>query len=102
MQSATDSPLIASLRAQVRRERKARTIHEKALRERNRLLLEAIDAGAGSQAKLGELCGITKQRVEQLVRAERDRQEAEREAAARLEGVFDEVRIYFASDRNAR
>jgi DNA-directed RNA polymerase specialized sigma subunit len=95
----TEHPQIASLRAQVRRERKARTIHATALRERNRMLLQAIDDGLLSQAKLGELCGISKQRVEQLVKAERERLALEAEKARRLDGVFDEVRIYFQEEK---
>jgi DNA-directed RNA polymerase specialized sigma subunit len=94
-----DHPQLASLRAQVRRERKARTIHATALRERNRMLLRAIDDGVMSQAKLGELCGISKQRVEQLVKAERERLALEAEKARRLDGVFDEVRIYFQEEK---
>jgi DNA-directed RNA polymerase specialized sigma subunit len=95
----TEHPQIASLRAQVRRERKARTIHATALRERNRMLLQAIEDGVMSQAKLGELCGISKQRVEQLVKAERERVALEAEKARRLDGVFDEVRIYFQEEK---
>jgi len=95
-----ESPRIASLRAMVRRERKARTIHEKTLRERNRMLMEAWEAGELSQAKLGELCGITKQRAEQIVKAERARRAAAAERARRLEGVFDEVALYFSELRD--
>jgi len=98
---APEHPHAASLRAQVRRERKARTIHEKAVRERNRLLLAALAAGM-TQSAAAELIGVTKTRVEQIARAERERLAREAEAAKRLEGVFDEVAIYFANDRNAR
>jgi biotin operon repressor len=95
----TDHPQIASLRAQVRKARKSQTIADKDRRERNRMLLRAIDDGLLSQAKLGELCGISKQRVEQLVKAERERVALEVEKARRLDGVFDEVRIYFQEEK---
>jgi DNA-directed RNA polymerase specialized sigma subunit len=99
--SRREHPYAITLRAQARREAQARTRAQTQLRERDRMILEGIAQGM-TWRECAEICGVSIQRVSQLVRDEKDRVQAREDARRREEGVFDEVLQHFRKEGQAR